>query len=357
MKRSQPMTDPARRNARRTDFVLVGSPPATDRVRAALEVDGAPSLATAHTASGAMPMLHPGLTAIVVAGFGVRGSLRDETLRLATYGRTHRVPVVVLVGDGYATQDARALFSAGACAVFAWPTEGPLLAATIRAYASTMRRAGYPSAADDALARSLEARLDAIVDELTPHVSVTDFVATLTGVLASYAERREVERHLSLVPGLERWELDGILLDVDVTTDAALARRARARLAHTPGVALDTLGVSARDGRLIVAGTVRDEPERQRIMDSIVGVRGVRDIENLMTVSSAQSEEDRGRAERAKAIVDAHLVDHEGIRVSVFGPIAVLTGRSKERVSVERLKVHLDALGLDRVVDSIEVRG
>ncbi|MEQ8978698.1 MAG: hypothetical protein RL846_12265, partial [Deltaproteobacteria bacterium] len=179
------MTDPARRNARRTDFVLVGSPPATDRVRAALEVDGAPSLATAHTASGAMPMLHPGLTAIVVAGFGVRGSLRDETLRLATYGRTHRVPVVVLVGDGYATQDARALFSAGACAVFAWPTEGPLLAATIRAYASTMRRAGYPSAADDALARSLEARLDAIVDELTPHVSVTDFVATLTGVLAS----------------------------------------------------------------------------------------------------------------------------------------------------------------------------
>ncbi len=339
----------------RAALVVVGKPPATDRVCAALEPMGR-SIATAHDAECAMPLLHPRMVAIVVAGFGVSKSLKDTTLRLATYGRDHRVPVVVLVGDGYAPHCARELYAAGACAVFAWPTEGPLIAPTVETLANVMRRAGYPTAADTALARSVEARLDAVVEDLTPHVSADGPRVVLAGVLTSLVEKREVERHLSLVPGIEAWDLSGVILDVDVTSDLALARRARARLSNTPGVPHDTLGVTAHDGRLVLAGTVKDDVQLERVLEAIVDVRGVRDIENLVTVCREQTDEDRGRAARAKVIVDALLADHEGVQVSVFGPVAVLTGRTADPVPVQGLQARLSPLGLDRVIDSIDVR-
>jgi osmotically-inducible protein OsmY len=74
------------------------------------------------------------------------------------------------------------------------------------------------------------------------------------------------------------------------------------------------------------SGSVADRLELERLNEIVSHVKGVREIDNLATVSPLQEDKDRVVARRVHNVFTLFF-PLEKVSVSVFGGVAVLSGR------------------------------
>jgi osmotically-inducible protein OsmY len=126
-------------------------------------------------------------------------------------------------------------------------------------------------------------------------------------------------------------------------------------LRSTSDIDTTTISMSVRNGYVSLAGSAADRLELERINEIISHVKGVRGIDNLATVSRLQKEKDHVIARRIHKVL-ALLFPREKVSVSVFGGVAVLSGRV-ELLSIKREVENLarEDRAVRRVINKIEV--
>ena len=127
---------------------------------------------------------------------------------------------------------------------------------------------------------------DAAVDARNLAVRVTDGVVTLTGQVDSYAEKREAERLVEMIPGVREVVLSIDVVTVEACEDAELAAAIRSALTWASYLTRDTVSVAVLHGWVTLSGTVRWGFQRRNAGEAVRYMKGVRGLTNDITVTN-----------------------------------------------------------------------
>ena len=265
------------------------------------------------------------------------------------------VPCFVVVPDGYSDRVARNLYDAGASAVLQWPYEALLLPTMVTRLAGVLPKKGNKRG-DAALSRSVLARLRiAQLFEANPKVKVVGGVAAVSGRVSALWKRQRIEDLLAHLPGIVAVFTDDVTVAPTKRPDDKILRSIRAVLRGASASLSKTISVSVDGGRAVLAGAFTSHDELTRIVGMVANVDGVRAIENLATVSAPAAARARDLAKRLERGI-ATLWPHAHVRVTVFGPVAVLTGDVRPLADQRAItQFAQQAAGVGRVVDKLVV--
>jgi osmotically-inducible protein OsmY len=218
-----------------------------------------------------------------------------------------------------------------------------------------LTRAGKPSAVDKSLARLVRSRLlNAGCDFGKGYtVYVKDRIAIIKGTMDSLWKIREADAILRETPGLKGIASKGLAVSGHQVNDREIASATRKLIKGVSAVDERTLAVSVKDGVVTLAGTSPSAAETQRILGLIEHLRGVRKVRNLTTVGAEQARADRNVARSLSKAIGVTFPASR-IEVSVFGGVAVLSGKAGSAIShtgIRRLAARHD--GVFRVVDKM----
>ncbi|MCA9709648.1 MAG: BON domain-containing protein [Myxococcales bacterium] len=283
-----------------------------------------------------------------------KAALEDAVTRLCFAG-----PVFVVVPEDFSDRRARGLYDAGTAAVFEWPSEALLLPRMLQERLRPLvRRRATPTDGDEALARSIRARLELARPVMPPlDVEVDDGVVELEGRIDSVWKKERVCQMIAHVPGVRAVLDDTVEVVPPHRPDADIERDVQGVLEILLGDALRTISCSVDDGAVVLVGNMASRDDVERLLSFIGNVRGVRAIRNLVTVSPTAHRRDRGLTERLSTALQ-HIYPDSTLRVACFGPVAVVGGRVPRlstKHEVEGLLARQD--GIERVVNKIEIDG
>src|ERR1700731_2593328 len=127
---------------------------------------------------------------------------------------------------------------------------------------------------------------DPVVNAAGVGVEVTDRVVTLSGHLASYAEKLAAEKAAQRVAGVKAVvvELDVRLSSTDKRTDGDIASAVRLILNWTVGVPEDAVKVQVEKGFVTLMGEIEWGYQSKLAERSASNVRGVTHVLNLIKV-------------------------------------------------------------------------
>jgi osmotically-inducible protein OsmY len=186
-------------------------------------------------------------------------------------------------------------------------------------------------------------------------VSVDDGVATLSGFVASYAEKLAAERAAKRAYGVL-----GIANDLEVRpqlarTDPEIAKAAIHALHAHVVVPEEALTVTVRDGWITLEGTVEREVERRAAAAAVRDLIGVRGVSNEVTVAAHAASADVKRTIEAALRRNSQL-DARRIVVEAHGGAVTLRGTVGSRAEEQEIvRVARSAPGVTSVETSIRV--
>lgn len=353
-------TDPggdASSGGRYPELLLVGEPSRSEGVQRALSkvrltTRREPSFAVASSAVGADTC-----GAILVAPLAEQ-DLGEAVDVLRFSQDVHgSFAVFVVVPEETEAELARVLYARGALAVFEWPTEALLLPRMVVEILGTSADETPAEDVDTAIERTVNARLqlgEAIGGNV--HAEVKDGVAEVLGSVDSLWKKQRVETMLLRVPGLLGVDMARVEVISPEHSDVELARLVRDVIMSASEGDTSTLSSSVRAGKVVLAGTVSNHDELERLVRIVANVRGVRMVENLVTVSATETRRARGLAEHLQRKVETLHPDAD-IRVAVFGEVAVLSGQVPLLATKRAVERHIGAeSGVARVVNKLQVR-
>jgi osmotically-inducible protein OsmY len=219
---------------------------------------------------------------------------------------------------------------------------------------------------DGDLQRAVMEELDWTPEVGAAHVGVEvhDGAVTLTGEVASYAERLAARRAAFRVRGVttvaDEMSVSTPLADRPTDTDIAMSvERMLGGLVTIPRGAVQA---EVRDGVVTLTGALAWDFLRATVHNLVGHLRGVRDVIDLVTLTERPDAEDP--ASRIRGAVDRNaLLGDRGIHVVVQGTKAVLTGTVgswAERREAERAawsSPHVTEVRNDIVVAPATARG
>lgn len=298
-----------------------------------------------------------GATSSIVVDAPLTSPTAEEALEaLAGVDAARRRPVFIAVHGDFSDDRALRLYDDGATAVIAWPAEVLVLPRLLSELADVSMADHEDTDVDTALTEAIEARL-AVDPDLAGrvHVRVHDGVARLDGTLDSLWKRRRLRDRIAAVPGISALDQGSLTLDVPTVADDVLAATLRTTLAATAGVEETTLSVTTRDGVATVAGVVDSKRHMRGLLRAAETVRGIRRVDNHVTISADAALEGRDHATTLQSLIDPAF-PHSDVTIKAFGRVAVLLGSSPtlaERIEVEEAVE--DAGFIQRVVNKIDV--
>jgi len=129
-------------------------------------------------------------------------------------------------------------------------------------------------------------------------VQVSDGIVTLSGNVASHAERWHAEQAVAHVAGVVDLlnQIDVVLPSSHVRTDSDLVAAAVSALQWNTSLADHRVKVSVTDGWLVLSGEVDSEHQRQTAGYAVRYLQGIKGISNDIVVkahASAQTHQDR----------------------------------------------------------------
>lgn len=264
------------------------------------------------------------------------------------------LPLCVVVPDGFSDRRAGRLYEAGTTAVFEWPYESLTLPAMLAGLIGSAPRKGEEG--DKALRRAVRARLK-LAAEIAEDVTakVRGGTAIVEGTVPSLWMRTRLVQTLEHVPGVRGVSAPDLLVDPPERPDDELARNVRSVLRNVASVDPNTLSVAVDDGKVSLAGVVDRHRELQRLLDIVSNVRGVRDIDNHVTVSNQAAKSSRQLANRVRSGLETMYADAQ-IDVAAFGNVVVLRGETS-KLSEKRgaCDLAMSMSGVERVVDKLVV--
>jgi osmotically-inducible protein OsmY len=186
-------------------------------------------------------------------------------------------------------------------------------------------------------------------------VAVEDGVVTLTGEVASYAEKWNAERAVERVKGVR-----GIANELSVRTpgewnDTDLALAAADALRWNVLVPSDRIKVTVEDGWLTLEGEVTWDFQRRAAERAVRGLPGIRGIAKRISLEPRVAPRDvKERIEQA--LKRQALFDSQRVAVEVSGSEVTLTGVARSWVERhEAEKAAWSAPGVTRVNNEILV--
>ena len=151
------------------------------------------------------------------------------------------------------------------------------------------------------------------VDSANIGVAVDKGVVSLTGHVATYAEKLAVERTVARVKGVKAiaMELEVRLPSGPKTTDDEIAQRALDILKWNVWTS-DAIKVKVEHGWVTLSGSVDWAYQRQAAERSVTGLSGVRGVSNLIAIKPGVNSKDvRDKIEKAflrNAELEAHRI-------------------------------------------------
>lgn len=203
-----------------------------------------------------------------------------------------------------------------------------------------------------------ELDFDPRVDARTIGVSVEDGIVTLTGYVATYAERVAAEKLVKHVTGVEGVANElGVRLPVNAErNDADIARAAVHALAWMTTVPKDRVKVSVTRGWLTLDGTVDWHYQKEAADDAVRDLTGVRGVTNKVEVVSRPGRNGDVKERIEKALRRNVKLDASRITVETGNGTVTLRGEVR---SLAEHQAALDAAwaapGVTRVIDQVAV--
>ncbi len=179
------------------------------------------------------------------------------------------------------------------------------------------------------------------VDSSHVGVAVSDGIVTLSGHVATYAEKVRIEEVVWQVRGVQAIaeEIDVRPAGIHRTSDDEIAKRALNQIKWSTVVPDGVIHVKVHNGWVTLSGAVDWQYQKSAAYESVRRLAGVRGVSNLVEIKPAVSAGDvRTRIEEAlkrNASVEAHTIE---IKVGNDG-LVTLEGRIKawpERSIIER---------------------
>lgn len=206
----------------------------------------------------------------------------------------------------------------------------------------------------------VEAELDwdVRVDSRQIGVAVKDGIATLTGHVGSYAQRRAAEEATQSVVGVKA-VANEITIDLPFDgkrTDAEIAQAAIDALAMNVSVPANAIKVSVHEGWIALEGQVSTWYQKTVAEEALIHMRGVKGISNHITVRSQPSVRDV-QSKITAALHRRAQLDANNIHVSESDGTVTLDGEVdswSERSAAEFAA--WQAPGVAKVIDNLAVR-
>lgn len=173
-----------------------------------------------------------------------------------------------------------------------------------------------------------EINFDPAVEVSDIAVVVQDGAVTLTGVADSYGTRTAAEDAAWRVSGV-REVSDRIVVDPEMLgrpSDAQLAAKIHERIENSFLIPKHRITVSVQDGVVTLRGAVPLHLQREAALEEAAGVKGVRDVINLITIDHNAPSPKNIAGEIKKALVRNAQLDAEDIHVTAEGSTVTLTG-------------------------------
>ncbi|WP_019448196.1 BON domain-containing protein [Cupriavidus sp. BIS7] len=172
-----------------------------------------------------------------------------------------------------------------------------------------------------------ELNWDPAIDATGIGVQVNDGVVTLTGHLASVAEKYAAETAVKRIPGVKALavELDVRLPDDCQRTDADIARAAANVLGWNAMIPNDRVSIMVEHGAVTLTGTVDWNYQRMEAEHAVAGLFGVTGVANAIVVRPQADRRElslliKSAIERQAACDASHLT------VAVLGGAVTLGG-------------------------------
>ena len=186
-----------------------------------------------------------------------------------------------------------------------------------------------PQTSDLALRQAVESELkkDKHLDHGNIHVSASDGIVELTGTVDNALSLQRATRVAEVVRGV-RAVSNRIEVDTPKRPDADIEHDVQKSLRYVAATAKMPITVKAQNGVPQLTGTVRSWQEQQLAERVAAGVRGVRFVQNDLTVKRTPNRDAASIAADAKSRLawDA-LVEHDPLEVSVKDQRVILSGR------------------------------
>jgi osmotically-inducible protein OsmY len=185
-----------------------------------------------------------------------------------------------------------------------------------------------------------ELRWEPSVNAAAIGVAVKDGIVTLTGRVASYAEKYAAARAAARVAGVKvvANELEVGLSSVDQRSDEEIARSVANALAWHTSVPPDRVKAQVSQGWVTLEGTVEWQFQKEAAERAVRPLRGVKGITNNIVVKPAVSTA-VVKAEIEAALKRSAELDAQRITVETRGDTVILRGRVRswaERQEAER---------------------
>lgn len=342
--------------ARHPHVIVLGTNRASGSIHAELERNGVPARRLS-APKEALCAIDATTRAVIVVPPIADASVAHYCRRLRN--DSHTLPVFVAFQGDIPSRGVKTLYDCGVEAVFQWPTDkDPLVRTAFRlAGAPPLDKETKSAGSDIALQELIHAHLRTAPTAFGRHLvaRVRRRLAFLDGTVDALWKVHLAEQVASQVPGVDEVVSTAVSVTGPVHTDRAITNAIRQVLKHATEVDFSTLAIRVDDGRVILTGTALDRQELQRATDLIQHVRGVREIENLTTVSAGAKKLDRKLVAQLRQALTTHHPTMK-VDVTVFGGIAVLTGkvaRAATRRELVRFIAGQD--GVHRVVDRMRV--
>ncbi|MDR6141518.1 osmotically-inducible protein OsmY [Microbacterium foliorum] len=164
------------------------------------------------------------------------------------------------------------------------------------------------------------------LDDAAIGVAVKDGAVALSGEVNSYSERLAVKHAALRVRGVSTVVDDIVVRPTHGTqiTDIELAREVDHALHATANVPI-TVKAVIDDGEVTLMGEVEWDHQRRSAKRSVQHLRGVRNVNSLITLSARPSASDAEERIRG-AILRNAAVDANAVSVKIEGTRAILTG-------------------------------
>jgi osmotically-inducible protein OsmY len=269
-------------------------------------------------------------------------------------GDRARIPILVV---GSSSRQARALYAAGASALFDWSDEQTAFVRTVLRLAGPgSKQKTAPVARDVALAARVQERIRAQGDRFGPMVKVRvqRGVVLLEGEVDAVWKVSELAETLASMPGVDEVVTSDVRVPFRGITDGTISRSVRNVLKGTVGLEDKTYSFRVLNGRVTLTGTATDRREMDQVVHLIEHVAGVRSIENLVVVSPPAKSRDRQSARHLSRLL-ATQFPNSRIDVSVFGGVAVLAGKLRNYIQRREIESLVGAQpGIERVVSKLD---
>lgn len=203
-----------------------------------------------------------------------------------------------------------------------------------------------------------ELRWNPDINETDIATKVNDGVVTLTGFLGSYFEGYRAEAIAKRIVGVT-----AVANDIEVrlpkgqgATDPEIAREAVEALKRVLPLEWDSIRPLVRHGQITLEGSVAWQYQRERAIDAMVKIQGVKAVSNAIRIAPTVAPEDIKHkiqeAFRRNAEVDANniSIDTHGSEVTLRGEVRSWSERDQAQMTA------WSAPGVTNVKNEIYIR-